>query len=108
MMMFVSSVKYVVRQRGHVVGPITPSRGLCQGDPISSYLFLICAERLSSILHDRCRRGLLHGCRVARTAPEVSHLFFLQMTATSSLKRRRKSALMCKIALPSMNKHQGK
>ncbi|KAM7482905.1 hypothetical protein LguiB_007488 [Lonicera macranthoides] len=75
-MMYVSSIKYVVRQEGPVVGQITFSRGLRQGDPIFPYFFFICAEGFSSILHDKYRRGLLYGCRVARTVPEASHTFF--------------------------------
>ena len=54
--------------------PIKPR--LRQEDPLSPYLFLIYAEGLSSIIHDYEARGLIHGCRVARNAPVISHLFF--------------------------------
>ena len=47
-----------------------------QGDPLSPYLFLICAEGLFSILYNYTERGLIHGFKVARNAPVVSHLFF--------------------------------
>ena len=72
----VSTVTYKVLQGNKEVGPIVPSRGLRQGDPLSSYLFIICAEGLSSLLRKQARAGLMHGVRVARGAPIVTHLFF--------------------------------
>lgn len=44
--MCISSVKYKFLSTGHEVGPISPGRGLRQGDPISPYLFLLCTEGL--------------------------------------------------------------
>lgn len=75
-MLFDSSVKYMVINNGFSVGPILPGRGLRQGDPISPYIFLICAEGLSSILNYHVCHGRIHGCKVANSAPVISHLFF--------------------------------
>ena len=47
-----------------------------QGDSISLYLFIMCAKGLSAILRDYESKGFIHGCKVARSAPTVSHLFF--------------------------------
>ncbi|XP_030479471.2 uncharacterized protein LOC115696725 [Cannabis sativa] len=47
-----------------------------QGDPLSPFLFLICAEGLSYLLKYYERHHLLTGCRVARGAPMVSHMLF--------------------------------
>lgn len=58
------------------MGPIKPGRGLRKSEPLSPYLFIICAEGLSSILRWQNRRGLLHGSVVRRRAPSVSHLIF--------------------------------
>ncbi|XP_042030015.1 uncharacterized protein LOC121776939 [Salvia splendens] len=70
-MMCVPSVKYFVVNNNNKVGPITASRGLRQGDPLSPYIFILCAEGFSAILRRGERLGRLHGCRISR-----SHLFF--------------------------------
>jgi hypothetical protein len=51
-------------------------RGLCQGDPLSPYLFLLCAEGLSSLLLYEEEVGGIAGVRVCRNAPSFSHLLF--------------------------------
>ena len=72
----VTSVTYSVNINGEKVGFIKPTRGLRQGDPLSPFLFLICAEGLSSLIRQANLQGLLSGMRVARGAPRLSHLFF--------------------------------
>ena len=76
MRMCVESVDYSVLVNGEQVGPIIPGRGLQQGDPLSPYLFIICAEGLSSHIRDAEIRGVLMGTKVCRQAPSVSHLLF--------------------------------
>ena len=75
-MLCVSTVSYKVLRNRAEVGPIIPSRGLRQGDPLSPYLFIICAEGLSSLIRNREKAGFLHGVKVARSAPSISHIFF--------------------------------
>uniref|UniRef100_A0A803NKG4 Reverse transcriptase domain-containing protein n=1 Tax=Cannabis sativa TaxID=3483 RepID=A0A803NKG4_CANSA len=71
-----SSVRYHIVSGGLKLGPIVPSRGIRQGDPISPYLFLVCAEGLSALIRRFEERRWLHGCRVANRAPIISHLIF--------------------------------
>ncbi|KAH9727416.1 reverse transcriptase domain-containing protein [Citrus sinensis] len=75
-MLCVSTVRYKVLRNGAEVGPIIPSRGLRQGDPLSPYLFIICAEGLSSLIRNREMAGFLHGIKVAKNTPSISHIFF--------------------------------
>ena len=72
----ISSVSYSVIINGTTYGHIIPSRGLKQGDPLSPYLFLLCAEGFSALINDATRNNQLHGISICRGAPKVSHLFF--------------------------------
>jgi hypothetical protein len=76
MMACVSSVIYQVRFNSNEMDMFTPTRGLRQGDPLSPYLFLLCAEELSSLLLHEEEVGGIDGVRLCRNAPSVSHLLF--------------------------------
>jgi hypothetical protein len=76
MMACVRSVRYRVRFNSEETDMFVPSRGLRQGDPLSPYLFLLCAEGLSSLLLYEEEVGGIDGVRVCRNAPSVSHLLF--------------------------------
>ena len=58
------------------MGPIKPKWGLRQGDPLSPYLFILCAEDLSNLISQAIDKGDVHECRICRGAPIVSHLLF--------------------------------
>jgi len=75
-MMCVDTVDYSIILNKETVGPIIPGRGLRQGDPLSPYLFILCAEGLSALIRNAENRGDIQGVRVCRIAPRVSHLFF--------------------------------
>jgi hypothetical protein len=76
MMACVNSVRYKVRFNSEETEMFTPTRGLWQGDPLSPYLFLLCAEGLSSLLLFEEEVGGIDGIWVCRNAPSVSHLLF--------------------------------
>ena len=72
----VESINYHIIQKGEKPGPINPERGLRQGDPLSPFLFILCAEGLSRSIQALKNQGLIYSCKVARGAPEITHLFF--------------------------------
>jgi len=76
MRMCFTSVDYHVLFNGDHIGLITPTRGLRQGCPLSPYLYIICAEGLSALNRHNELSGKLHGIRVCRAAPPISHLLF--------------------------------
>jgi len=63
-MMRVESVKYKVLVNQESEGHILPGRGLRQGDPLSPYLFILCAQGLTSLIDRAEGRGDLYGVRV--------------------------------------------
>jgi hypothetical protein len=75
-MMCVKLVKYSVIVNGNPCKLITPSRGIRQGDPISPYLFLLCAEVLSALITKANREGYLTGVSTSRGGSVISHLCF--------------------------------
>jgi hypothetical protein len=75
-MRLVSSVSFFVLLNGDCLSSFKPTRRICQGDPISPYLFLIAAEGLSCLLKSRSQSSELSGIKVAPIAPMVSHLLF--------------------------------
>uniref|UniRef100_A0A8R7TRA7 Reverse transcriptase domain-containing protein n=1 Tax=Triticum urartu TaxID=4572 RepID=A0A8R7TRA7_TRIUA len=72
----VSSVRFYVRVNGELLPFFTPSRGLRQGDPASPFLFLLCAEGLSSLLKYYNVGYIDRGIRVSYRSPWVTHLLF--------------------------------
>lgn len=54
----------------------TPCRGLRQGDPLSSYPFVLCMERLSGLINREVAQGSWKPMKISTHGPTISHLFF--------------------------------
>lgn len=53
-----------------------PSRGIRQGDPLSSYLFILCAKALSVHLLQAEQAGIIQSVPTSPKGPRLNHLFF--------------------------------
>ncbi|KAL5572407.1 hypothetical protein UlMin_022004 [Ulmus minor] len=76
LMRCVESISYYFLINRQVKGFLSPSRGLRQGDPLSLYLFVVCAHGLSKLLSHFEERKLFSGIRIGCVCPFISHLFF--------------------------------
>lgn len=72
----IKTVSYAVLINGQP-GSFTPIRGIQQGDPISPYLFLLCAKALSVLLSKAKIEGKIKGIKVAHGCQFLSCLFFV-------------------------------
>uniref|UniRef100_A0A803Q0W1 Reverse transcriptase domain-containing protein n=1 Tax=Cannabis sativa TaxID=3483 RepID=A0A803Q0W1_CANSA len=72
----VTTVSYSVLLNGVPQKKFFPKRGLRQGDPLSTFLLLMCHNILSKLL----LREQVEGISISRNAPAISHLMFADDT----------------------------
>ena len=72
----VTTPSFSILVNGKPYGMIHPSRGIRQGDPISPYLFLLCAEGLTGLLKKAESKGRIKGVSICRGAPKITNLMF--------------------------------
>ena len=97
-MLCISSVSYSIIINGEACGNVIPSRGIRQGDPLSPYLFLLCAEGFSTLTHKAARDNQIRGMSIGRGCPKITHLFF----ADDSLFFAKQRSLSVRILLTSL------
>ena len=68
---------YSVFINGEPKGWITQSRGIRQGDPLSPYLFLLCAEGLTTLLNKAVENWVVNGIMSCQNGVCISHLLFI-------------------------------
>ncbi|XP_010468748.2 PREDICTED: uncharacterized protein LOC104748865 [Camelina sativa] len=98
----VTSVQYKVLINGQAYGSITPCRGLRQGDPLASYLFILCTEVLIAHFYRAEQRKLITGIKVSTASPAISHLLF----ADDSLFFCRATKEQCAVVLGIVQKYE--
>ena len=72
-----TSVTYAIKINGSPMGDIVPLRGICQGYPLSPYLFLLCAKGLSALIKNSVEHGHMEGIAICYGGSKLSHLFFV-------------------------------
>lgn len=72
----ITTVSYSILLNGRSHGFIKPERGIRQGDPLSPFLFILCAEALVSKLNQSEESGRLTGIGLTANGPRVHHLLF--------------------------------
>ena len=75
-MMCIRSVTYTVLLNGQTYGRIMPGRDLRQGDPLSPFLFILCAEALVHVMNRAELQGDITGMRLTKNCPSIQHLLF--------------------------------
>lgn len=72
----VRKTTFSVNINGSPKGFIQPERGIRQGDPLSPYLFILCAEVLSHMMRRAETQGNIRGIKISNASPSVTHLLF--------------------------------
>lgn len=75
-MQCVSTVEYRVSINAEESESFKPTRGLRQGDPLSTYLLLLCTKGLNALLTHAEENGKISGVRVCTDAPPIINLLF--------------------------------
>ena len=75
-MLTMRTTSYSVIINGEPCGYINPSRGIKQGDPLSPYLFLLCAEGLLSLLQKATENHHVKGLLSCHGRVRISHHLF--------------------------------
>ncbi|KAL0312259.1 UNVERIFIED_CONTAM: hypothetical protein Sradi_5625200 [Sesamum radiatum] len=76
----VTTVSFSFLLNGEQFGFLRPRRGLRQGDPLSPYLFLFCAEAFNGLIRKAEVEGRIRGVAVSRHTSPISHLLFADDT----------------------------
>ena len=106
----VTTVQYAILINGSPTPFFTPNRGLRQGDPLSPYLFLFCANILSLALLKEEGLGNIRGIGVGRNGLSFTHLlfaddslFFFQIDESSLSNLKRTILWYCSISGQAIN-----
>ena len=93
----ISSVSFEVLVNGGKMEGFKPSRGLRQGDPLSSYLFILGQEILSKMLDSELRKKNLCGIKTGKSEPTITHVMYVDDIILFSKASRKDVATISRI-----------
>ena len=106
-MNMISSTRFHIQWNGTPFPEVVPSQGVRQGDPLSSYLFILCLERLSIKLEEAVRGKLIHPINFrARDWKNLSRILQTFCDSSSQLMSVTKSRLWFSPSTPRCIKEQ--
>ncbi|CAN1830601.1 LINE-1 retrotransposable element ORF2 protein [Linum perenne] len=76
----VRTVRFSVLFNGRPLEFFQPSRGIRQGDPLSPFLFILMTNALSFLVERSVNRKELHGIKLNRRGPRLTHCLFADDT----------------------------
>ena len=71
----ISTSSVAILFNGGKLEPFLPLRGIHQGDPISSYIFILCLEYLGLLIHEKITNKAWKEVKASRSGPAFTHLF---------------------------------
>lgn len=75
-LMCITTATFSVKVNGQPRGHFKSTRGVRQGDPLSPYFFILCAEGLSHKLKKGEADSRFQGIAACRKGPRINHIFF--------------------------------
>lgn len=72
----VTTISYEILINSQPSRRLLLGRGQRKEDPLSPYLFILCANVLFGPLSQKVKHHTIHGIKVERGAPTIAHLFF--------------------------------
>ncbi|XP_056688698.1 uncharacterized protein [Spinacia oleracea] len=71
----ISTPSISILWNGEICNAFKPSRGIRQGDPLSSYIFVLCLDRLSTIIEQKVNSHSWSPIAITRNI-KISHVFY--------------------------------
>ena len=103
LMACMKTVTYSIMVNGEPQGLIHPTRGICQGDPLSSFLFLLCMDGLHGLIQHAASVGDIKGFSLCQRSLALTHLLF----ADDDLLFCRATGDECKKIIDIIEKYEG-